>query len=219
MLAVTNPPLWAERSIIMRAYSLEIPRKLAEAAVLVNSFDRWLFISMDWESTDRMTTCYGLHGPRIESRGSRDLPHSSTPALGPNQPPVQWVPGHFPGCKSAGGWRNHPSHLASNLQKEQGYTCTATLGLHCQLQGELLLFVFLAARLIAWELPWLFAVPPEIDRAFSQSRTSLFSYYIYCLEIHLWNQTYMYQNTPDVDMCPTRTVRVQMHVKLVSWVN
>ena len=40
MLAVTNPPLWAERSVSMRASSLEIPRKLAEAAVLVDFFDR-----------------------------------------------------------------------------------------------------------------------------------------------------------------------------------
>jgi len=60
---------------------LEIPKKLAEAAVLVNFFDRRLFISMGRESTVRITTCYGLPGPRIESRGLRDLPHSSTPAL------------------------------------------------------------------------------------------------------------------------------------------
>jgi hypothetical protein len=40
-----------------------------------------------------ITTGYGLEGPGIESRWRRDFPHLSRPALGPIQPPVQWVPG------------------------------------------------------------------------------------------------------------------------------
>jgi hypothetical protein len=37
-----------------------------------------------------IATCYGPDGPGIESRwGAR----FSTPALGPAQPPIQWVPG------------------------------------------------------------------------------------------------------------------------------
>jgi hypothetical protein len=36
-------------------------------------------------------TDYGLDGPGIESRWGRDFSHTSRPALGSTQPPVQWV--------------------------------------------------------------------------------------------------------------------------------
>jgi len=38
-----------------------------------------------------IATGYGLDGPGIESRWEQDFLHLSRPALGPTQPPVQWV--------------------------------------------------------------------------------------------------------------------------------
>jgi hypothetical protein len=40
-----------------------------------------------------IATDYGLDGLGIESRWGRELSHTSRLALGPNQPPVQWIPG------------------------------------------------------------------------------------------------------------------------------
>jgi hypothetical protein len=44
-------------------------------------------------SSVSIATRYGLDGPGIEFRWGQDFPHLSRPALGPTQPPVQWVPG------------------------------------------------------------------------------------------------------------------------------
>ena len=50
-----------------------------------------------------MVTGYVLDGPGIEFRWGRDFLHLSRPALGPTQPPVQWVPAFSPGVKSGRG--------------------------------------------------------------------------------------------------------------------
>jgi len=57
---------------------------------------------MDWDTLVGIATRYGLDGPGIESRWRRDFPQLSRPALGPTQPPVQWVLGLSCGGKAAG---------------------------------------------------------------------------------------------------------------------
>ena len=65
-----------------------------------------------------IATRYGLDNPGIERRWVRDFPHASRPTLGSTQPPIQWVPGHFPVGKQPGRGADHPPHLAPRLKKE-----------------------------------------------------------------------------------------------------
>jgi hypothetical protein len=71
------------------------------------------------DSSFGIATRYGLDDSGIESWWGRDFSHPSRPALGPTQPPIQWVPGLSRGGKAAGASFHHPSHLGPRLKKSR----------------------------------------------------------------------------------------------------
>jgi hypothetical protein len=62
-----------------------------------------------WDSVVCIATRYALDGLGIESRWRRDFPQQSRPALGPTQPPAQWVLVLFPRGKAARAWSWPPT--------------------------------------------------------------------------------------------------------------
>ena len=56
-----------------------------------------LYFPLGRDSSVGIATRYGLDGPGIECRCGRDFPHPSRLALGPTQPPIQWVLGLYRG--------------------------------------------------------------------------------------------------------------------------
>ena len=63
---------------------------------------------MGQDSSVGIATRYGVDSPGIESRCGLDFPHPTRPALGPTQPPIQWVPGLFREVKRPGRGVDHP---------------------------------------------------------------------------------------------------------------
>jgi len=60
----------------------------------------------------------------------RDSPHPSKPALGPTQPPIQYVPDPSKGLTRPGRGVDHLTLLARRFKKGYSYTSTPPLSLH-----------------------------------------------------------------------------------------
>ena len=56
------------------------------------------------DSAGDIANSYGLDGPGFKSQWWPDFPQLPRTALGPTQPPIQWVPGVIPGGKVATVW-------------------------------------------------------------------------------------------------------------------
>ena len=69
-----------------------------------------IVIQVDRDSSVGIATHYGLDGQGIESRCGREFPHLYRPALGPTQPPEQWIQVLSRG-KATGTWRWPPTHI------------------------------------------------------------------------------------------------------------
>jgi len=66
---------------------------------------------------DGTATLYGLDGEGVESRCCQDFSHPSRRALGPNQPPLEWVPSPFHEDKSARLWCYHPDPSSAEFKE------------------------------------------------------------------------------------------------------
>ena len=77
----------------------------------------YIICVMDRDSSVGITTRYELDGSGIEFRWRRDFPHTSKPALGPNQPPIQWVPGNSWGLSGRDVELTSHSHLAPKVKE------------------------------------------------------------------------------------------------------
>jgi hypothetical protein len=83
--------------------------------------------NLEW-SVQRLATGWTTKG-RSSSPGGRKNFHvsiSSRPALGPTQPPIQWVTGFFPGVKRPGREDDHSPPTSAEVKKTWVYTSTPT---------------------------------------------------------------------------------------------
>jgi hypothetical protein len=77
-----------------------------------------------------IATRNGLDVPGIQSRWQARLSHPSRPALGPTQPPIQWVPALPSGKERTRRGIDKLPRLAPRLKKEECYTSNPPLGRH-----------------------------------------------------------------------------------------
>ena len=100
-----------------------------------------------------LATGYGLDGPGIDSQCRRDFPHLSIPALGPTQPPVQWVPGLSRGKEWPGRDADTSPPSSAVVMKEQSYTSTPRMGRtactepQCLYKGDLYLYIIFSIHM------------------------------------------------------------------------
>ena len=109
---------------------------------------------MGRDSSVDIATRYGLDCQGIESRWGRDFPRPSSPALGPTQPPIQWVPGLFPVVNRWGRGVNHQLPSSAEVKVRVELYLRSRSGPSWPVLGRTLLYLIFknAARYQAWLL-------------------------------------------------------------------
>jgi hypothetical protein len=69
------------------------------------------------DSVVGIATSYRLDGPEIESPWERDFPHSSSPAMRPTEPPIQWDRVSFTGVQLSGRALDHPPQSSAEVKE------------------------------------------------------------------------------------------------------
>jgi hypothetical protein len=109
-------------------WSIFAPRKTLQIRTVNINETRIYIRSRD--SSVGIATGYGLDDREFWIRvpvGSRIFSTSSRPALGPTQPPIQWVPGAFSlGVKRRGRKADHSPPASVEIKKTWLYTSTPT---------------------------------------------------------------------------------------------
>ena len=80
-------------------------------------FASLILVSVCRDGSVGIATRHGLDGPGLDFRWRRDFPRPFRPALGPAQPPVQWVPVLPSGSKAAGAWRWPPTQSSAEVKE------------------------------------------------------------------------------------------------------
>ena len=80
----------------------------------------YIYLYVVQDSSVGIATRQEVDFPGIESRLGRGFLHPSSLALGPTQPPTQWVQ-VFPRCKAAGAWRLPPTPSSAEVKERVAF--------------------------------------------------------------------------------------------------
>ena len=116
-----------------------INRQVPRPVIGLSTLATWAGIA---QLVQRLATDCTVQGSN--SGGRRDFPRPSRPALGPTQPPAQWVPGSLPGVQRPGSCVDNKTRSTAEFKERVELCPYPTLGFHGLFKGKLYLYLTLA---------------------------------------------------------------------------